>query len=658
MSDATPTTLAYDPPSLAERFLAPCERVILAGATGTGKSMLAARMADAFAGNHERTVELLDADPGTPVVGPPGAVSAARRQSGDWQCIGLAGLATLDAGRFRAPLVTAAHRLLADLNGPLLVDSPGLHRGVPATELLSALAGVSEARAAIILGTPEEHRELYDAFRSAGCSTAFVRPAGEATRASAAKRAAERTEAWDAYLRDAASTTSTLAGLGFVGAHPPLDVRDAWPRRQIALLDDRGDTIALGEVVSFEPSGLVYRAPEVDPQDVETVVARDARRNAKGRLRTETSAPPSASTAELEVETPFTLRESPNERIGLGSPLTARAGLFRAILVGGFFDDPTILVEAVQASRAMLFDLGEVERLPVPVLNKVTDVFVTHAHTDHFAGFVTLLRSRVHFSRTCRLFGPPGIADRVESLVRGFTWDRLGEGEGPVFEVGELHGEELMRWEIRAEKAGRKQLDTRAAPGGRILHEPRYDVRACELDHGIPVLAFTIEEHENYSVRSDRLEPPYEPGPWLGELKREFAQKHLDHSITLPDGSRESVSELAAHLLMVGEGEKLTYASDLADTETNRQRLVSLARGSDIFICEAFYSAKDADKGDEFGHLTAPACAEIARDAGVGRLIPFHFSARYDDEPEVLYREILDIFQDVEVPELVARRLG
>ncbi|MFB6376063.1 MAG: MBL fold metallo-hydrolase, partial [Bradymonadaceae bacterium] len=606
---------------------------------------------------YDRPAPFLDADPGTPTFGTPGAASRVALEPDAVSERRLAGIATLDAGRFRLPLVTAIDRLVDASSGPLLLDSPGLHRGVPAGELLDGLAMATAADTAVILGAPEEHRELAAALGSTGCEIVFIEPSDAASKSTAAKRARQRTEAWDDYLEGAATRSLPLADLHVAGAHPPLDARDAWPGRQAALLDGAGRTVAMAELDGFDGGDLQCRTPAASSETIRTIVVRDARRNDEGRLRTETTAPPEETEKPLTVESPFTLRESPNRRIGSVGPLTARAGLFRATLVGGFFDDPTILVERINGDRALLFDLGEVQRYPIRVLNRVTDVFVTHAHTDHFAGFVKLLRTRVHLDRSCRLFGPPGIADRVESLVRGFTWDRLGAGEGPEFEVGELHGDTLRRWRIAAGGPTRTELDARPAPDGELFAEPRFRVRACQLDHGSPVLAFSVEESANYTVRSDRLEPPYSPGPWLGALKRKVAEGATEETVELPNGSEVRVEEVANHLLLVGEGEKLTYATDFGDTDGNRSRIIDLARDSEVFICEAFYADEDADKAADYGHLTAGACAEIARDAGVGRLIPFHFSARYDNEPERLYRQLLEVFEHVEVPEVVARRL-
>lgn len=358
----------------------------------------------------------------------------------------------------------------------------------------------------------------------------------------------------------------------------------------------------------------------------------------------------------VELASPFTMPESAS--IDVGGALTARAGMFRASMIGGFFDDPVVYVELLQRGRSMLFDLGEVRRFPVRVLNKVEDVFVTHAHFDHFAGLVDLIGTRAHRSNACRIFGPPGLAEQVASMVGAFTWDRLGDERGPDFVVGEV-GESTMRvGRVRAPEPEVEWRERRELEGGVVLDEPRFRVRTRLLDHGTPVVAYALEEKQNYKVRSDRLgEDGYRPGPWLGDLKDLRAEEQLEASLELPDGSRRTVRELADELLMVDPGETLVYATDFGDTEANRRKVIELATGGDVFFCESFYASDDVDKAREYHHLTTRATAELAREADVARLVPFHFSARYDDEPERLYAEILEHFPRVEIPATVASRL-
>ena len=78
--------------------------------------------------------------------------------------------------------------------------------------------------------------------------------------------------------------------------------------------------------------------------------------------------------------------------------------VFQASLVNDPFDDPSVYVDIPWERRALLFDLGANYHLPPRKLLKVTDVFVSHAHMDHFIGFDHLLRVRLarerHFGCT------------------------------------------------------------------------------------------------------------------------------------------------------------------------------------------------------------------------------------------------------------------
>lgn len=61
-------------------------------------------------------------------------------------------------------------------------------------------------------------------------------------------------------------------------------------------------------------------------------------------------------------------------------------------LVNGPFGDPVLYAEIMFERRALLFDIGDISALPARKLMRVSHVFVSHAHMDHFADFDRLLR--------------------------------------------------------------------------------------------------------------------------------------------------------------------------------------------------------------------------------------------------------------------------
>ncbi|HKI48760.1 MAG TPA: hypothetical protein VKA69_05510 [Desulfobacteria bacterium] len=111
-----------------------------------GKSTPAFGLAQCFAVNHGGG-RILALDPGSPAFGVPGALNRGRWDGDTLRCGGCRALCTLDAARLRLPLVQAAGRLLKDvsrdgLSGPLIMDPPGVVRGVAGAELLTALVEV------------------------------------------------------------------------------------------------------------------------------------------------------------------------------------------------------------------------------------------------------------------------------------------------------------------------------------------------------------------------------------------------------------------------------------------------------------------------------------------------------------------------------------
>lgn len=617
-------------------------RVLLFGAPGTGKSTLAARLAQAL-GSAGLRVGCIGADPGLPPFGPPGAVNYGEWQEDRWAMVVLEPLCTLDAGRFRLPLVAAVRRLARRDGRWLLVDGPGVVRGMAGAELMQGLVEAAAIDLILVLTREGSPPPLADELQATGREIVVVRAAAEARNPDPKERAQTRTRHWYAYLATATEYDLRLAETPMIGAPPPA-VASAWTGRQVAWLNPDHPAV-MGEALAHNGTILCVRLAG-DPQRPGVLLVRDAQRDATGLLRT---APP--ATAERRPRLTSSAGNRPTSDGCVAGPCPqVQLGLGTATLVNGVFGDPLLHLRLHQQPRGLLFDLGESGRLPARLAHQVTDVFVSHAHFDHIAGFLGLLRARVGVMATCRLFGPPGLGDHIVSLVRGIRWDRVGAA-GPRFAVAEYDGARLVWSTIQAGRPDLEPKSIESTADGVIWEEPLFRIRARLLDHGIPVLAFALEQLRQFHVRPERLRARHlTPGPWLGQLKQRLIAGDRSALIGLPDGCCETAGALAADLVLITPGQKLVYATDLADTAVNRVQLVALAKGAAVLCCEAAFVAADAERAARTSHLTARACGKIAVEADVAALLPFHFSRRYQTQPERVYAEIRAVFPQLVEP--------
>ena len=183
---------------------------------------------------------------------------------------------------------------------------------------------------------------------------------------------------------------------------------------------------------------------------------------------------------------------------------------FDPALINDPFDDPGLYVDLVFEKRALLFDLGDLGRLSPRKALRVSDVFVTHLHMDHFAGFDQLLRRLLGRQKTLRVHGPPGVIDAVEHKLRAYSWNLIEGYDGNltfrVTEMDEAGGLRSARFSGRTRFA-RSEIESSQRSEGLLLKEPGVQVRATMLDHGLPVLAFALEERAQINIWRKRSKP-------------------------------------------------------------------------------------------------------------------------------------------------------
>ena len=241
---------------------------------------------------------------------------------------------------------------------------------------------------------------------------------------------------------------------------------------------------------------------------------------------------------------------------------------------------------------------------------KLTRIFITHLHGDHIFGLPGLLcsRSMAGSQLPLTVYGPKGIRQFIEmSLALSGSWTSY------PLEIIEIDG-------------------------GVVLDDDDLRVTAYPLTHPVECYGFRIEQHDKPGAldAARLIAAGVTPGPLFQQLKQ-------GKSVTLEDGR---VVNGADYLGAAQRGKILALFGDTGPADA----ALSLARDADLMVHEATLEADMAEKANGRGHSTTVQTADLARAAGVKRLVVTHISSRYDAAGcEVLLAECQAVFPGSEM---------
>lgn len=328
-------------------------------------------------------------------------------------------------------------------------------------------------------------------------------------------------------------------------------------------------------------------------------------------------------------------------------------------LINHPFGDPGLYVALRYQGRAMQFDLGRLDRQPAPALLKITHVFVSHTHMDHFIGFDHLLRVFLAHDSTVELFGPPGIVRNVCGKLAGYTWN-LVERYPFVLTVHEVSPEAIETVRLPARSGFAPEVVSQRAFDGILYDAPDCVVTTAHLDHKIPCLGFALTEKTRLNVRPERLADLGVPaGRWLNQLK-EAIRQGLPPDTPIVAQWRENdqtrsaafpLGELRERLIIETPGQKVAYVTDVLFSRENIERISQLAYGASTFYCESLFLDSERDQASARYHLTARQAGTLALAAVVKRLETFHYSPRYNGNAAALRAEAQGVFHGEIAPD-------
>ncbi len=284
---------------------------------------------------------------------------------------------------------------------------------------------------------------------------------------------------------------------------------------------------------------------------------------------------------------------------------------------GGPFHGRHYTAQVLQVeNHTFLIDCGEGTQMQIFRYRVKTDrcnhIFISHLHGDHVFGLIGLLTNWSHKKRSepLHIFSPAGLQELIETTIRVC-------GIKPSYEII-FH-----------------VVD--ATISAKVFENAKVEVWTIPLHHRSPTSGWLFREKTKLrNILPEKIE----------EYKIHFSAIpaiKAGGDFVLPDGRVISNAELT---LDPPAPVSYAFCSDTAFSEA----VIEVVRGVDLLYHEATFIEENAQEAIISFHSTAAQAAEVARRAGVKRLILGHISGRYADTEQHLV-EARAVFEKVEIGE-------
>lgn len=271
---------------------------------------------------------------------------------------------------------------------------------------------------------------------------------------------------------------------------------------------------------------------------------------------------------------------------------------------------PTAQVLDIRDKRYMI-DCGEGAQLAMRRaklgFSTLRHIFISHLHGDHCFGLPGLISTCGMLGRTSELhlYGPQDLEATLRPMLDYYCRDLAFD---VVFHTVDTQTHAL------------------------VFEDRSVAVYTLPLRHRVPACGYLFREKPLLPhIRRDMIDRLGIPHYAINGIKQ-------GESWTTPEGKTYSHEEL---ITPADAPRSYAYMSDTAFVP----ELADLVQGVDLLFHEATFAEQDAVRARQTFHSTAAEAADMARRAEARRLLIGHFSARYDDEAQLL-AEARRIFPD------------